>query len=105
MNEAVIVSAVRTAVGKAPNGSLRGTRPDELAAVVIREALNRAPGIEAADVDDVMLGCVMQNLDAERVPPDRTSCDWCHAGTVEIVRKLEANPGERPALSFRSKYS
>src|SRR5438093_6646540 len=59
MHEAVIVSAVRTAVGKAPNGSLRGTRPDELAAAVIGEALRRAPGIDAADIDDVILGCAM----------------------------------------------
>ena len=44
MAEALIVSAVRTPVGKAPNGSLRSTRPDELAAAVMREALNRAPG-------------------------------------------------------------
>jgi acetyl-CoA acyltransferase len=57
MQEAVIVSAVRTATGRAPKGALRGTRPDELAAAVISEALRRAPGIEAADVDDVMLGC------------------------------------------------
>ena len=59
MKDAVIVSAVRTAVGKAPGGTLRGTRPDELAAVAITEALRRAPGIEAADVDDVILGCAM----------------------------------------------
>ena len=59
MNDAVIVSAVRTAVGKAPGGTLRGTRPDELAAVVIGEALKRAPGIEPAEVDDVILGCAM----------------------------------------------
>src|SRR5947207_5513576 len=59
MNEAVIVSAARTAVGKAPNGTLRGTRPDELAAVAIGEALRRAPGIEPRDVDDVILGCAM----------------------------------------------
>jgi acetyl-CoA acyltransferase len=59
MNEAVIVSAVRTAVGKAPNGSLRGTRPDELAATVISEAIDRAPGIAAADIEDVILGCAM----------------------------------------------
>ena len=48
MHDAVIVSAVRTAVGKAPNGTLRGTRPDELAAAVIAEALERAPGIDPA---------------------------------------------------------
>src|SRR5437588_2538555 len=59
MEDAVIVSAVRTAVGKAPNGTLRGTRPDELAATVIGEALRRAPGIDATDVDDVILGCAM----------------------------------------------
>lgn len=59
MHEAVIVSAVRTAAGKAPNGTLRGTRPDELAATVIGEALRRAPGLNAADVDDVILGCAM----------------------------------------------
>src|SRR5213083_1266627 len=59
MNDAVIVSAVRTAVGKAPTGTLRGARPDELAATVISEALKRAPGLEPADIDDVILGCAM----------------------------------------------
>ena len=71
MAEALIVSAVRTPVGKAPNGSLRATRPDELAAVVIREALNRAPGVTAADIEDVMLGCAMpeaeQGLNVARI--------------------------------------
>jgi acetyl-CoA acyltransferase len=59
MKEAVIVSAVRTAVGKAPGGTLRGTRPDELASAAIAEALKRAPGIDPAEVDDVILGCAM----------------------------------------------
>ena len=59
MREAVIVSAVRTAVGKASAGTLRTTRPDELAAAVIAEALQRAPGVEPAEVDDVILGCAM----------------------------------------------
>ncbi len=71
MNDAVIVSAVRTAVGKAPNGTLRGTRPDELAAIVIAEALRRAPGLDAADIDDVILGCAMpegeQGLNVARI--------------------------------------
>src|SRR5437870_4666463 len=71
MHDAVIVSAARTAVGKAPNGSLRGTRPDELAATVIAEALRRAPGIEPTDVDDVILGCAMpeaeQGLNVARI--------------------------------------
>ena len=59
MTDAVIVSAVRTAVGKAPKGTLRATRPDEMAATVITEALSRAKGIEPAEVEDVMLGCAM----------------------------------------------
>ena len=59
MHEAVIVSAVRTAAGKAPTGTLRGTRPDELAAAVITEALRRAVGIDAAEIEDVILGCAM----------------------------------------------
>jgi len=57
MRDAVIVSAVRTAVGKAPRGGLRSTRPDDMAAVVIREALNRAAPLEADQVEDVILGC------------------------------------------------
>jgi acetyl-CoA acyltransferase len=59
MHDAVIVSAVRTASGKAPGGMLRGTRPDELAAAAIAEALKRAPGIDAGEIDDVILGCAM----------------------------------------------
>jgi acetyl-CoA acyltransferase len=71
MPQAVIVSAVRTAVGKAPNGALRFTRPDEMGAVVIAEALRRAPGVQGADVDDVILGCAMpeaeQGLNVARI--------------------------------------
>jgi acetyl-CoA acyltransferase len=71
MLDAVIVSAVRTPVGKAPNGTLRATRPDELAAVVIGEALRRAPGIDPAEIDDVILGCAMpeaeQGLNVARI--------------------------------------
>jgi len=59
MPEAVIVSAVRTPVGRAFKGSLRTTRPDDLAALAIREALARVPAIEAKDIDDVILGCAM----------------------------------------------
>ena len=59
MEDAVIVSAVRTAVGKARAGTLRGTRPDDLAAAVIADALRRAPGIDAAEIDDVIIGCAM----------------------------------------------
>jgi acetyl-CoA acyltransferase len=71
MHDAVIVSAVRTPAGKAPLGVLRGTRPDELAATAIAEALRRAPGIEAGEIDDVILGCAMpeaeQGLNVARI--------------------------------------
>ena len=59
MNEAVIVSAVRTPVGKAPGGALRGTRPDELAATAIAAALTRVEGLTPDEIDDVILGCAM----------------------------------------------
>jgi len=59
MKEAVIVSIARTAVGKAPRGTLRNTRPDEMAAAAIREVLRRAPGLDPEEVEDVILGCAM----------------------------------------------
>src|SRR5256886_13218152 len=59
MPEAVIVSAVRTPVGRAYKGSLRATRPDDLAALAIREALARTPGVGPKESDDVILGCAM----------------------------------------------
>lgn len=71
MPDAVIVAAARTPVGKAPRGVLRFTRPDELAALVIREVMARAPGVAAADVDDVVMGCAMpeaeQGLNVARI--------------------------------------
>ena len=71
MADAVIVSAVRTPVGKAPSGSLRASRPDDLAALVLAEALRRAPGVDAAEIDDVILGCAMpeaeQGLNVARI--------------------------------------
>jgi acetyl-CoA acyltransferase len=57
MREAVLVSSVRTAVGKAPKGTLRTTRPDDLAALVIKEALLRAKGVNPEDIEDVIIGC------------------------------------------------
>ena len=71
MKEAVIVSAVRTPVGKAPNGALRQVRPDEMAASAIAEALRRVPGLDPAEIDDVILGCAMpeaeQGLNVARI--------------------------------------
>src|SRR5437899_11280651 len=59
MKEAVIVSAVRTAVGKAPKGTLRDTRPDEMGAAVIKEAMARVPGLQPSEIEDVIMGCAM----------------------------------------------
>lgn len=59
MDEPVIVSAVRTAVGKAPRGTLRHSRPDEMAAAAIRAAIARVPGLKPEAVDDLILGCAM----------------------------------------------
>ncbi len=59
MREAVIVSSVRTAVGKAPRGALRTVRPDDLAAVAIRGALARIPQLDPKEIEDVILGCAM----------------------------------------------
>jgi acetyl-CoA acyltransferase len=59
VREAVIVSSVRTAVGKAPKGALRSTRPDDLAAIAIKEAIRRAKGLAPEEIEDVILGCAM----------------------------------------------
>jgi acetyl-CoA acyltransferase len=57
MPEAVLVSAVRTPVGRAPKGALSTTRPDDLAALAVGGALDRIPGLDRAEIDDVILGC------------------------------------------------
>jgi acetyl-CoA acyltransferase len=57
MPEAVVVSAVRTPVGRAPKGALSTTRPDDLAALAVGKALDRIPALDKAEVDDVILGC------------------------------------------------
>ena len=71
MNEVVIVSAVRTAIGKAPRGTLKTTRPDDLAAFAIQGALARVPQLDKSEVEDVILGCAMpeaeQGMNVARV--------------------------------------
>ena len=59
MREVVIVSAVRTPVGRAVKGTLRATRPDELAAVAIKGALERVPQVDPKEIEDVIVGCAM----------------------------------------------
>jgi len=99
MKEAVVVSAVRTAVGKAPRGILRDTRPDDIAAMVIKEAVARAPGLKVEEVDDFVLGCAFpesdQGLNLARVVamragfpytvPGQTVNRFCSSGLQAIA--------------------
>ena len=103
MQDAVIVSAARTAVGKAPNGTLRTVRPDEMAAATIREVLRRAQGAQPSEVDDVILGCAMpegeQGLNVARiaslragVPVDASAVTvnrFCSSGLQSIAYAAE----------------
>jgi acetyl-CoA acyltransferase len=77
MKEAVIVSAVRTAVGKAPRGTLRSTRPDDLGAVAVRGALDRVPELDVKEIEDVIIGCAMpegeQGMNMARIVSLRAS--------------------------------
>src|SRR5512147_1341799 len=59
MAKAYVISAVRTAVGRAYKGSLKDTRPDDLGAVAVRGAIERVPNLDPARVDDVIFGCAM----------------------------------------------
>jgi len=71
MREAVIVAAVRTAVGRAPRGKLRLTRPEEMGLAVLKEVINRTPGLDVKDIEDVIIGCTFpegqQGLNIGRV--------------------------------------
>jgi len=71
MREAVVVSAVRTAVGKAPRGTLKNTRPDDLGAAAVVGALERVPMLDKSEIEDVIIGCAMpeaeQGMNVARV--------------------------------------
>jgi acetyl-CoA acyltransferase len=86
MKNAYIISAVRTPVGKAFKGALRNTRPDELAALVLREAIARANGLDPAQVEDVVLGCAMpegeQGLNVARLAVLRAGLPITVAGAT-----------------------
>src|SRR5881396_3863146 len=80
MTSAVIVSAVRTAVGKAPKGALSGTRPDDMAAFVMRSAIERVPGLKPEDLDDIYIGCAMpeaeQGMNVARIAAFRAGIPY-----------------------------
>ncbi|MFQ5856555.1 MAG: acetyl-CoA C-acyltransferase [Anaerolineae bacterium] len=90
MKEAVIVSAVRTAVGRAKRGTLAEVRPDEMAAVVIKEVLNRAEAVKAEDVEDVIMGCAFpegeQGLNVARVATLRAGLP--HSVAAQTVNRF-----------------
>jgi acetyl-CoA acyltransferase len=88
MAEAVIVDCLRTAIGKAPRGTLRNTRPDDMAAAVIQALLEKYPQVPKDDIDDVILGCAMpeaeQGMNMARVAALR-------AGLPDIVPGVTIN--------------
>ena len=80
MNSPVIVSAVRTAVGKAPKGKLSATRPDDMAAIAMRAAIERVNGLRNEDIDDIYIGCAMpeaeQGMNVARVSAFRAGIPY-----------------------------
>lgn len=103
MRDAVIVSAVRTAIGKAQKGKLRNFRPDELASIVIKEAIRRAEPLRADDVEDVIIGCAFpeaeQGMNVARIAllraglpynvPGMTVNRFCSSGLQAIAISAE----------------
>jgi len=103
MREAVVVSAVRTPVGKAKKGTLKDMRPDDMAAAVIAEALKRTPGLKPEEIDDVILGCAMpeaeQGMNVARIaslraglPPEVSAITinrFCSSGLQSIAFAAE----------------
>src|SRR2546421_3847666 len=103
MKEAVIVSGARTAVGRAPRGTLRATYPDDLAGAAIKEALRRAPGLDPTEVEDVIIGCAIpegtQGMNVARLSaaraglpvsaPAQTVNRFCSSGLQTIATAAE----------------
>ena len=111
MPNAVIVSAARTAVGKAPRGTLRAARPEDMAAAVIAAVIARAPGLDPKEIEDVILGCAMpeaeQGMNVGRIAalraglpvdvPAQTINRFCSSGLQSIAlaaQQIMAGMGE-----------
>jgi acetyl-CoA acyltransferase len=104
MREVVVVSAVRSAVGKSGRGSLKDTRPDELLAQVMRGALAKVPGFDAAKIDDVVIGTAMpeaeQGMNVARISsflaglpdavPALTINRFCSSGLQSLAQAAAA---------------
>ena len=103
MIDAVIVAGVRTAIGKAKRGTLKNFRPDEMAAVVIKEAVARTPGLKPEEIDDILMGCAFpeaeQGMNVARVAlfragfpvtvPAATVNRFCSSGLQTIAMASE----------------
>ena len=103
MKEAVIVSSVRTAIGRAPRGKLRYTRPEYMGAVAVKEAVARAKGLDPAEIEDVILGCSFpeaeQGMNLGRIValqagfpdsvPGQTVNRFCSSGLQAIAMAAE----------------
>src|SRR5271156_954199 len=103
MREVVVVSSVRTPVGRALKGTLRATRPDELAAVAIKGALDRVPQLDLKEIEDVIMGCATpeaeQGMNVARIASLRAglpvSCSavtinrFCSSGLQSIAMAAE----------------
>jgi acetyl-CoA acyltransferase len=114
MREAVIVSSVRTAVGKSGKGALRNTRPDDMAAQVIQAALARVPAVTPALVDDVIFGCAMpeaeQGMNVARIAsllagvPDTAAAmtinRFCASGLQAIALAVDAVASGRAEVAI-----
>jgi acetyl-CoA acyltransferase len=93
VTDAVLVAAVRTPVGKAPQGQFRYVRPDDLAATVLAAALDRVPGLDPASVDDVVVGCAMpeaeQGMNVARIASLRAGVP--HTASAVTVNRFCAS--------------
>ena len=90
VQEAYIVAATRTPVGKAPRGMFRNTRPDDLLAHVLKSVLAQAPSLDAASIGDVIVGCAMpeaeQGMNVARIAS--LSLRAQRAPTIPLVRRV-----------------
>src|SRR3546814_15741824 len=128
MNEAFIISAYRSPVGKAPRGQLRNVRPDDLAAGVIRHMIDKLPALDREQIDDVIVGNAtpeaeqglnlgrmisLLSLNTEKVP-GMTVNRYCSSGleTIAIASakirsgiKKERRVGKECVSTCRSRWS
>jgi acetyl-CoA acyltransferase len=112
MREVVVVSSVRTPVGRAFKGTLRATRPDEMAAIAIKGALDRVPQVDPKEIEDVILGCAMpeaeQGMNVARIASLRAGLPvevsavtinrFCHGGRAHHERRRRGDGRGRDGI-------